>query len=1501
MADEQFQASYVQALYAYTGVDSSSLSFRQGDIIEVLSTLESGWWDGIHCDTRVRGWFPSNYVQHISEEDALWAREQTMGWWDAQAGVRRESAPIGGGTALARDLSQISLNSSSTHSGSVQNVGINGANGNLSRDPSMQDFLSAEDLTSFSNGGDIFGEIAAAAQVESHGSPVTSTNGHLARHQGAYSANPLRARVPTDGPEEDYWVPKMTVHGSLFYYNTQTGETSMDIPIDGQGDGVQIDPSEFGREESSGVGGHDRTGDEAGRPTTDANKKAGANPSVGGNNRSETHGQLRPVSLADNASLFSALTARPSGSFSKDDATPRRSRAETGRRSSIDSDDSALDAAFAGAATRERKTSTDPDAAAVIKVTDSKSPRPRKQIPTADLLSPPPPPLLSDLESQITQSLRKLTTAVEAGGVSSTHTSSNEDERNRVAQLGNDVVQSVRLLLHSSGVLDQPLLALEPTSSYAEIFVSTPLFPPLPPSALMQLRPLTRRLVSTLSKLTFSLRAIWGLLETTAQDQELEEDESPADPEETLRRAQIRRQVMNERKAVAAVRIEHDAKLRREMMAGAKDVGEHVALFLAQLDAIMTSLTGAVEKDAALSGSRRAPKASHGALRTNAAALLLPGGGFGGNWRGNGFVSLPSPHSSPNPAGSTGALSYAWPTRAFTRTAVAEISTISSTVSECAEKLKTALATEETASIGIFERSAALLPRVATFLARVEDLDLAGAVDFQLPRSSDSPLVAGAATLVKDDPTASGDDPTASLAYRQSTIEAKPLLVEFETRKQALYDVPARLLSALQSLTLPNVATSTLPSVSSQPVANAPLSCYSRPTSFDPATSPLDVVDDLNSSLSLLCSTLSSLVGIAEVQSVAPRTFRTGPLTFRGSMLDPAPAGKTSNERTEEMGKEPRSRQSHASSAISSLHSRDSVDSDFFFSGAVSDSRRTGSTGSLPHQLSPAATSASSLPPLTSSNGTIRSQSALGRHPGTDKIDNTPGGVGLPPGWDRRRGSVATTTSSGGMGEGTRVGGLAPLSEIAQTSSLTPTRSSSKNIHKLLGEDAPAEAAFEPPKPWYLERDYGDDELSFTMENTIKGGTLQGLVIAATSHEGRVDSSYLSAFLMTYRTFCTGHQLLDKLVERYLTPEPEGLEEQEFIEWEAQKLRPIRARVANLLKAWVREHMEHEEMDRDLLLRIREFATKTMLEKGQSLQICKSVDERMQGVAPRAVGNLAPGSLPAPIVPRNLKKIKFLDLEPLELARQLTIMDGRLFQRITPQECLGKAWPKEFGSEAVNISAMIDMSNAITRWVTETILAQDDQKKRASIIKHFIATAERCLALNNFSTLIHIIAGLNSTPVHRLRRTWESVSQKSIVSLGVLNNIMRPDKNYKEYRDVLRKAAPPCVPFLGVYLTDWTFIGDGNPDMLREKPHQINFHKRQKASELILMIKLHQATTYNLSAVPALATFLQEQLFPRNVDPANDDQRLYDISLQREPRERDDERIARLLGESGFL
>jgi son of sevenless-like protein len=78
--DEQYITTFFcRALYDYQTQDSSSLAFQRNDIIEVLTRLESGWWDGLLGDER--GWFPSNYVTMISDEEAemaLSASEYSM-------------------------------------------------------------------------------------------------------------------------------------------------------------------------------------------------------------------------------------------------------------------------------------------------------------------------------------------------------------------------------------------------------------------------------------------------------------------------------------------------------------------------------------------------------------------------------------------------------------------------------------------------------------------------------------------------------------------------------------------------------------------------------------------------------------------------------------------------------------------------------------------------------------------------------------------------------------------------------------------------------------------------------------------------------------------------------------------------------------------------------------------------------------------------------------------------------------------------------------------------------------------------------------------------------------------------------------------------------------------------------------------------------------------------------------------------------------------------------
>lgn len=62
-------AMYVRALYDYEADDRTSLSFHEGDVIQVINQLESGWWDGVI--NGVRGWFPSNYCQVVTSADEL--------------------------------------------------------------------------------------------------------------------------------------------------------------------------------------------------------------------------------------------------------------------------------------------------------------------------------------------------------------------------------------------------------------------------------------------------------------------------------------------------------------------------------------------------------------------------------------------------------------------------------------------------------------------------------------------------------------------------------------------------------------------------------------------------------------------------------------------------------------------------------------------------------------------------------------------------------------------------------------------------------------------------------------------------------------------------------------------------------------------------------------------------------------------------------------------------------------------------------------------------------------------------------------------------------------------------------------------------------------------------------------------------------------------------------------------------------------------------------------
>ncbi|RCH83016.1 hypothetical protein CU098_000735 [Rhizopus stolonifer] len=294
-----------------------------------------------------------------------------------------------------------------------------------------------------------------------------------------------------------------------------------------------------------------------------------------------------------------------------------------------------------------------------------------------------------------------------------------------------------------------------------------------------------------------------------------------------------------------------------------------------------------------------------------------------------------------------------------------------------------------------------------------------------------------------------------------------------------------------------------------------------------------------------------------------------------------------------------------------------------------------------------------------------------------------------------------------------------------------PTPSSDK-LKKFFGTDAPVEtAANSTPtlneRPDFLQYDYGPNDIVFNMENNVKGGTLPALVERLTMHD-YFDMNFINKFLLTYRSFCSSVELLDLLEARYNLKCPEGLTEEEATIWEEKKLKLVRLRVFNVLKNWL--ELYYNEDDSVLLDRLMEFTERDIKStlKFSNGQLESLIEKRRAGVAVEHMGLkkmiLTLPDPPEPILPKNLKRLKLVDIDVLEMARQLSIMDFRLYSSIRPIECLDKAWSREDDTIATNIRASIEYCNQITSWVSDVILSQQDMKKRSVMIKYWVQVAE---------------------------------------------------------------------------------------------------------------------------------------------------------------------------------
>ena len=104
------------------------------------------------------------------------------------------------------------------------------------------------------------------------------------------------------------------------------------------------------------------------------------------------------------------------------------------------------------------------------------------------------------------------------------------------------------------------------------------------------------------------------------------------------------------------------------------------------------------------------------------------------------------------------------------------------------------------------------------------------------------------------------------------------------------------------------------------------------------------------------------------------------------------------------------------------------------------------------------------------------------------------------------------------------------------------------------------------------------------------------------------------------------------------------------------------------------------------------------------------------------------GDPPAPILPQNVTAANKMQMDTYsakELARQLTLIEYRLFAAINPSECIAQHWMSKRKEElAPNILKMISRFNHVSNWVASEIVKCTDLAQRTKILRFVIEMCE---------------------------------------------------------------------------------------------------------------------------------------------------------------------------------